>query len=138
MSVGKRTPLNIPITISKGVGICLLFVFLFKKAPPLHKSDRSSSSSWLRAQNPQVQRSDIETGRSSFSNEIDPNLSEMKFTLPGDEKEHTFMAYKVPDVSTFYKEDFDNGILRRKISPSFRGMAGKFINMSPYKMVLYW
>jgi hypothetical protein len=87
-----------------------------------------------------VQRNTLEeNGRSSFSNDLDPNLSEMKFTLPGDdEKEYTFMAYKVPDVSTFYKEDFDNGMRRRKVSPSFNGMAGKFINMSPNKLVLYW
>ena len=46
-----------------------------------------------------------------------------------------FKAYVRPDVSTFYREEPGS----RQPSPhNFNGQAGKFINMSPDRLGLYW
>jgi prolyl 4-hydroxylase len=44
-------------------------------------------------------------------------------------------AYVRADVSTFHREE--PGTLEEKV-PSFRGQAGKFVNMSPESVGLYW
>ena len=130
----KRKTSDVPLAVVKSASVIAFLFFLYRKFPSFSKSSKDSpSSSLLR-----VQRSRHVKGESSFIDVADPNLFEMKFTLPNDEKEHTFLAYKVPDVSTFYKEDFNNGLLRKKIHPEFKGMAGKFINMSSENLVLYW
>lgn len=84
---------------------------------------------------------------SSFEQSADPNLKEMKFRMPGaaditesgDENQsdnlHTFDAYVEPDVSTFYQEEPGS---RTAETPWFRGLAGKFINLSPDHLHLYW
>jgi hypothetical protein len=46
-----------------------------------------------------------------------------------------FMAYKRPDISSMYREA--PGSRHEKI-PSFKGQAGKFVNMSPERLDLYW
>lgn len=46
-----------------------------------------------------------------------------------------FKAYKRADIATFYGQE--PGTMTEK-KPSFRGQAGKFINMSPDRVSLYW
>ncbi|KAL3774400.1 hypothetical protein HJC23_000585 [Cyclotella cryptica] len=57
----------------------------------------------------------------------DPNLKEMP-TI-------NFRAYVRPDISTFYKEEPGS---RQPTSHAFNGQAGKFINMTPNRLNLYW
>lgn len=57
----------------------------------------------------------------------DPNLNEMP--------NHDFKAYVRPDVSSFYKEKPGS---RKPSSHAFSGLAGKFINMTPDRLNLYW
>jgi hypothetical protein len=56
----------------------------------------------------------------------DPNLKEMP---------NHFKAYVRPDISTFYKEKPGS---RKPSSHVFNGQAGKFINMTPDRLNLYW
>lgn len=58
----------------------------------------------------------------------DPALKEMP-------NHDGFKAYVRPDISTFYKEK--NGS-RKPSSHRFNGLAGKFINMTPERLNLYW
>mmetsp|Transcript_24176 Transcript_24176/g.44743 ORF Transcript_24176/g.44743 Transcript_24176/m.44743 type:complete len:560 (-) Transcript_24176:372-2051(-) len=60
--------------------------------------------------------------------ENDPNMKSMP-TVP------EFKAYVRPHVSSFYQEESRT---RMEVKPSFSGLAGKFINMSPEKLDLYW
>eukprot|EP00557_Chaetoceros_sp_GSL56_P005171 CAMPEP_0176501922 /NCGR_PEP_ID=MMETSP0200_2-20121128/14460_1 /TAXON_ID=947934 /ORGANISM="Chaetoceros sp., Strain GSL56" /LENGTH=465 /DNA_ID=CAMNT_0017900923 /DNA_START=607 /DNA_END=2004 /DNA_ORIENTATION=+ len=46
-----------------------------------------------------------------------------------------FLAYVPPDVSTFYR---DAPGTRQPTKPRFHGLAGKFINLSPQYLTLYW
>ena len=46
-----------------------------------------------------------------------------------------FKAYIRQDISTFYREEPGS---RTEQEPSFRGQAGKFVNMSPERLSLYW
>lgn len=57
----------------------------------------------------------------------DPSLQQM----PG----RDFKAYVVPDVATFYKQE--PGTLQPS-THRFNGQAGKFINMTPDRLSLYW
>ena len=59
--------------------------------------------------------------------EEDPMLRKM----PG----YDFKAYVRADVSTFYGEEPGS---RQEVTPAYKGQAGKFINMSPYPVTLYW
>lgn len=63
----------------------------------------------------------------------DSYLQQMEFDI-GDGKE-TFMAYVPPDVSSFYQEEEGS---RKSLEPYFKGIAGKFINLSPDPCRLYW
>mmetsp|Transcript_17611 Transcript_17611/g.24830 ORF Transcript_17611/g.24830 Transcript_17611/m.24830 type:complete len:606 (+) Transcript_17611:32-1849(+) len=86
-----------------------------------------------------------ENGLSSFDNAIEQNLQPMPFTLSeiksddlthvSSEQSGVFQAYVIPDVSTFYQET--PGSMIAKI-PRYKGLAGKFINLSPQKLDLYW
>lgn len=49
--------------------------------------------------------------------------------------EETFGAYVLPDVSSFYQKSDGT---HKKSSPRFSGIAGKFINMGPERMILMW
>lgn len=57
----------------------------------------------------------------------DPNLKVMP--------NHGFKAYVRPDISTFYKEKPGR---RKPTAHAFNGLAGKFINMTPERLNLYW
>ena len=57
----------------------------------------------------------------------DPHLVDM----PG----RNFKAYVRPDVSTFYQKE--PGTMQ-PVSPKFNGQAGKFVNLTPQRLGLYW
>jgi hypothetical protein len=46
-----------------------------------------------------------------------------------------FKAYVRQDISSFYGEEPGS---RTEKKPSFKGQAGKFVNMSPERLSLYW
>jgi hypothetical protein len=46
-----------------------------------------------------------------------------------------FKAYRRADIATFYREEPGS---RVETQPEFQGQAGKFINMSPFRVSLYW
>ena len=94
-------------------------------------SSPQSRSRWL---------DEVPSSLSSFSNDpdyIDPNLKTMTFTLPGETEERTHEVYVQPDISTFYNEPAKMSD-RRPIQMQFQGQAGKFINLSPRYLTLYW
>jgi hypothetical protein len=64
----------------------------------------------------------------------DPNLKEISIDLGYGENE-TFLAYIPPDVSTFYG---DKPFSRKAVAPKFNGQFGKFINLSPDPIRIYW
>jgi len=85
---------------------------------------------------------------------VDQKLQPMKFSLPpvleidNDVDKHpddsgTFMAYVRPNVASYYKnetkqsQDHNNEEIK-EVQPYFNGLAGKFINMSPESLMLYW
>ena len=49
--------------------------------------------------------------------------------------EQMFMAYATPDISSFYQKDAGT---KQAKDPRFHGIAGKFINLSPEPVRLYW
>ena len=57
----------------------------------------------------------------------DPMLAKMP--------DYDFWAYRRADISSFYQEPPGT---RVEQTPSFNGQAGKFVNMSPEKLDLYW
>lgn len=57
----------------------------------------------------------------------EPNMKKMP--------SYDFKAYVVPDVSTFYREEPGT---RKAVTPAFNGQAGKFVNMSPNRLNLFW
>ena len=59
--------------------------------------------------------------------EEDPKLAKM----PG----FDFKAYRRADISSMYREAPGSRIEKK---PAFRGQAGKFVNMSPERLDLYW
>ena len=124
---------------------------------PPHAAPNASRSTRLTTSQSQDDdvRTDYESGISSFDNYVDPHLTMMNFTLPGGTVEETFMAYVTPDVSTFYRDGNDhhddnndddghgpkmeNRSRKRKPKKmNWKGLAGKFVNLSPEKMVLNW
>eukprot|EP00545_Synedropsis_sp_CCMP1620_P002730 CAMPEP_0119007566 /NCGR_PEP_ID=MMETSP1176-20130426/3095_1 /TAXON_ID=265551 /ORGANISM="Synedropsis recta cf, Strain CCMP1620" /LENGTH=485 /DNA_ID=CAMNT_0006959743 /DNA_START=52 /DNA_END=1512 /DNA_ORIENTATION=- len=64
----------------------------------------------------------------------DPHLKEITVDL-GTGTNETFLAYHPSDVSTFYQEE--PGSRQAKV-PSFHGQFGKFINLSPNPIIIYW
>ena len=58
--------------------------------------------------------------------EQDPMLKEMP---------NGFKAYVRKDISSFYREEPGSRIEK---TPKFKGQAGKFVNMSPERLSLYW
>jgi prolyl 4-hydroxylase len=60
-------------------------------------------------------------------NDLDPNLQ----LIPGT----NFKAYVRADISTFYGKEPGS---RQEKKPDFRGQAGKFVNMSPERVDLWW
>ena len=64
----------------------------------------------------------------------DPNLKEISIDLGNGDNE-TFLAYIPPDVSTFYR---DKPLTRKAVAPKFNGQFGKFINLSPNPIRIYW
>ena len=64
----------------------------------------------------------------------DPHLTEIDVDL-GKGFNETFLAYVPPDVATFYQEEPGS---RRAVKPSFTGQFGKFVNMSPNPIRIYW
>jgi hypothetical protein len=46
-----------------------------------------------------------------------------------------FKAYRRADISSFYQEPPGSRTEKR---PAFQGQAGKFVNMSPESLDLYW
>jgi hypothetical protein len=63
----------------------------------------------------------------------DPNLKPMVIQLDG--LEETFDAYVMPDVATFYNAT--PGSIKKQ-NTSFKGMFGKFINLSNKPVRVYW
>jgi prolyl 4-hydroxylase len=60
--------------------------------------------------------------------EKDPNLK----LLPGTED---FEAYVRADIATYYQQEPGS---RTEVKPAYSGQAGKFVNLSPEKVTLYW
>jgi hypothetical protein len=65
----------------------------------------------------------------------EPNLKAMKLQFQGGTYSETFYAYVTPDVSTFYNETAGT---RQEIPPRFTGFFGKFINLSPDIVRVFW
>lgn len=113
---------------------------------PPHVAPNTSSFKTATAK---VAENNYESGISSFDNHVDPHMTRMNFTLPGETVEETFMAYVTPHVSTFYRDgDKNDGEEDGKVKDSYPkrklkkmawvGLAGKFVNLSPERMVLNW
>lgn len=63
--------------------------------------------------------------------EVDPMLKPM----PIDQPPYFKNVYTRADISSFYGEEPGS---RVEMIPKFKGQAGKFTNMSPHRMGLYW
>jgi hypothetical protein len=63
--------------------------------------------------------------------EVDPMLKPM----PIDQPPYFKNVYTRADISTFYGEEPGSRVEK---TPTFKGQAGKFTNMSPHRMGLYW
>lgn len=63
----------------------------------------------------------------------DPNL--VPLTVDFGDHQDTVDVYMTPDVATFYNETPGS---RKKYETDFRGQFGKFINMSPRPVRVYW
>ena len=61
----------------------------------------------------------------------DPMLKPMPIDLPPFSKD----VYTRADISSFYQEKPGSRVEK---TPEFQGQAGKFINISPHRMELYW
>ena len=62
---------------------------------------------------------------------LDPTLYPMPF------EDGEFLAYVQPDVSTFYG-NVSASSREVAVNPEFNGIAGKFLNLSPERMQLFW
>ena len=78
---------------------------------------------------------DSAASESSFTNDSDRNLKPMTFQFPHESTPRTFQAYVQPDVATFYNDPPGTRSVQK---PYFNGVAGKFINLSPEHLSLYW
>lgn len=67
----------------------------------------------------------------SLEADDDSDKDPMLQRMPGSD----FEAYVRADVSTFYGEAPGT---RKEFKPKYRGQAGKFVNMSPERVTLYW
>lgn len=65
------------------------------------------------------------------TDEKDPMLKLMPIDQPPYLKE----VYTRKDISSFYNEEAGSRVEK---NPEFRGQAGKFINISPHRVELYW
>jgi len=68
----------------------------------------------------------------------DPNLEE--FTYDVGDGPQTSWVYVEPDLNSFYRSE-DGGPSRKtysRVKPAFKGLAGKFINMSNKFLDFYW
>lgn len=66
----------------------------------------------------------------------DPHLKEIEVNLDRHSSlNETFLAYIPPDVSTFYGEE---PFSRKAVRPSFNGHFGKFVNLSPHHVRVFW
>ncbi|KAL7562244.1 hypothetical protein ACA910_004051 [Epithemia clementina (nom. ined.)] len=65
---------------------------------------------------------------------IDPALREITYDV-GDGPQTT-MVYVEPDVASFYQ--LEDPPSTTKVTPKFNGFQGKFINLSPKTVSLYW
>lgn len=63
--------------------------------------------------------------------EKDPMLKPM----PIDQAPFFKEVYTRKDISSFYQEEPGSRVEK---TPAFKGLAGKFINISPHRMELYW
>jgi len=63
--------------------------------------------------------------------EKDPMLQPMAIDRPP----YFFDVNKRADISSFYREEPGS---RQEKTPAFKGQAGKFINISPHRVNLYW
>lgn len=64
----------------------------------------------------------------------DPHLKEIEIDL-GKGTNETFLAYFPPDVSTFYQQE---PFSRKPVRPRFTGQFGKFINLGPTPIRIFW
>lgn len=67
----------------------------------------------------------------SMATEVEDEEDPMLQQMP----DFDFKAYVRQDISSFYGEEPGS---RTEKMPSFRGQAGKFVNMSPERLSLYW
>ena len=65
------------------------------------------------------------------SGEVEGEEDPMLAKMPGLD----FKAYRRADISSFYQEERGS---RTEKKPNFTGQAGKFVNMSPERLDLYW
>ena len=89
------------------------------------QSDSVWNDSYLQDKEPLSSTATSNTENDSF--EKDPRLQ----MIPGT----NFEAYVRADVATFYQQPEGS---RKEQKPAFRGQAGKFINISPEPVDLYW
>ncbi|GKY99327.1 hypothetical protein MPSEU_000887700 [Mayamaea pseudoterrestris] len=66
-------------------------------------------------------------------NEFDPALVELEYDV-GDGPQTT-LVYVEPDIAAFYQGNPPSSTI---VTPEFKGLAGKFINMSNKRVSLYW
>jgi len=101
------------------------------------------SSLWTKQERQQLQPS--QTCSLDGVDAPDPNLHEMVYDVGDGPK--TTMVYVEPDVNTFYRKGggdkpaaaMDEEENRRtKVVPKFKGLTGKFINMSNKPVSFYW
>lgn len=65
----------------------------------------------------------------------DPALRPMKYNVGDENGVQIFMAYVTPEISSFYQEEPGT---RKKQLPHHTGLAGKFLNLSPDRLYLFW
>lgn len=110
----------------------LLFLLSLSSLPVPSLSDTSASAS--SDENVDLDAPTCSIPGAVSDAEPDPALHEIDFDIGyGPE---TFEAYVQPDVSTFYGEEAGARGMPKK--PRFNGLAGKFVNMSPQSVKLFW
>lgn len=76
-------------------------------------------------------RKSVEEESCDEPDEKDPMLKPMPIDQPPYFKD----VYTRQDISSFYQEEPGS---KKEFTPEFKGQAGKFINISPHRMELYW